>query len=98
MHKRKFDLHNFAGGTVLSREQMKNVLGGIAPSGGSTSCSCTLKSSGGVKLSLPDNVTSQWTTDADCKSGCNTYCQGANQAGGDCANYSYTFTQSTIAD
>ncbi|MDE1193016.1 MAG: hypothetical protein PW786_12860 [Arachidicoccus sp.] len=42
MQTKKFSLHDFAGGTQLSREEMKNVKGGMAPSGGSgISCSVT---------------------------------------------------------
>ena len=44
----------------LSREQLKNVLGGFTGGGGSgsTSCSCVLKSSTGISLTLPNATTS----------------------------------------
>lgn len=98
MKNSKFSLQEFTGGRILSRAEMKNVGGGAQSNTGTASCSCTLKSSTGAKLSLPDNVTSQWTTDADCKSGCQKYCDGANAAGGDCKSANYTFLISTIED
>lgn len=77
----------------LSREQLKNVLGGFTGSGGSgsASCSCSLKSPTGQTLTLPSSTTSSWDTEAKCSNNCKAYCDGANSGGGDCASFSAVF-------
>lgn len=59
------------------------------PGGGTTSCSCTLKSSTGVTLNIP--TSSGWNTSELCDSGCNNACAEARRIGGDCASYLAVF-------
>lgn len=101
MKKLKLDTLGLSVSELLNREQMKKIYAGCGGGcggggcGATTSCACTLKSSGGDKLTLPSSISNTWTSDADCKSNCKSYCDGANSGGGDCANYSYTFTSAS---
>ncbi|RFM34940.1 hypothetical protein DXN04_12000 [Chitinophaga silvisoli] len=101
MKKLKLDTLGLSVSELLNREQMKKIYAGCGGGcggggcGATTSCSCTLKSSTGVTLTLPSNISNSWTTSGDCQSNCSTYCTGANQAGGDCKSYSYLFTSAS---
>lgn len=86
MKKLKLNLHQFTNAETLTCEQLKTIMGGSGET-----CSCTLKSSTSVSLTVPISSGDSGTLD-DCKSACKTYCDGANSAGGDCANYNWTWT------
>jgi hypothetical protein len=84
MKKLKLQALNLSVKDLLSREQMKKVLGGSGSGSGTIKyyCSCTMHSSqpGGSSVSVPISSADS-TSSTDCSSACKTYCDNATYCG-----------------
>lgn len=68
MKKLKLNTNAFSGGEVLSRAELKKVMGGVADSSGSQCSSQCLAI--GSKCGTTENPgTCEWVSDSHCKSG-----------------------------
>ncbi len=75
---------------LLSRAEMRKVMGGVVPEEGTKKCSCDLTGAGGLIVAFPLS-TSLWSDGTTCTTACKNSCEGAPL----CSHYDALYTSSS---